>query len=165
MARLPERRALARASAYLILDHRKATVQLVHGAQVDYALSEIYEDHEVTPLQGGAYMVRPTPRRPLGVGAKPPMLQYIPLHEQQDLHHHVSDAAVYDTRLSLEGLTFRTMPRTGGKDLRKFIYGHEGRFYRTADDCILRIHRVGRGPWRLLGMWKPVEAPDMAQAA
>jgi hypothetical protein len=140
-------------------------VQLVHGAQVDYALSEIYADHEVTPLTGGAYMVRPTPPRPLGVGEKASMLQYIPLHERQDLHRHITDTSAYDQKLSLEGLTFRNMPQASGKDVKKFVARHEGRFYRTADDCILRIHRVGRGPWRLLGMWKPVTAAEMAQAA
>ena len=97
MPRFSEPRVLARASAYIVFDHRKATVQLLHGAQVDFILDVIYSDHEVQPLPGGEYVVRPTPPHPLGVGESAPMLQYMPLHGSQDLHHHcllyTSDAA------------------------------------------------------------------------
>lgn len=150
------RRTLAPADAYVVLNRRTAAVELICGEQADYILGAIYDDHQVQPVRGGAYVVtRPYPVR---VGLAHEVLQYMPLHGDQNLHRHIGKDALYAPKLSLDGRVYRDMPRVSGKELLQFIARHEGRFHRTLDDYILRTHRVGRsGPSRILGMWKPAQ--------
>lgn len=144
------RRALAPAAAYIVLNSRTGIVDLVCGEQADYVLSEIYTDQQVRQEPGGVFVV--TTERDA--------LRYAPLHGDQTLHRHITPDAVYDAKRSLEGRIFRNMPRTDGKDLLKFTTRHEGRFYRLLDDCIVRTHKG-----RILGIWRPVRAEALAQAA
>lgn len=157
-------RVLARADAYLALNRRTCTVELLCGEQVDYILSEIYEDEMVTQVRGGAFAVtRPYPVR---VGEAHEVMQYLPLHRDQVLHRHITPDSLYRPKLSLEGRTFRDMPAMSGKALLKFIASHEGSFYRTSDDSIMRTHRATRtGPKRILGVWKPISVDDFTQSA
>lgn len=161
---MARRRALAHADSYLVFNCRTCTVGLLGGPQVDYVLSELYEDGMVTQGRGGAFSVS----RPyqVEVGMASEVVRYLPLHRDQRLHLHITPDALYRPLLSLEGRTFREMPVTNGKALLKFIGSHEGAFYRTLDDHLVRVHRASRtGPARILGKWKPLSAADFAQSA
>jgi hypothetical protein len=138
------RRALAPAAAYVALNRRTGVVDLVCGEQADYVLSEIYTDQQVCQQSGGVFVVTTSGWE---------VIKYAPLHGDQVLHRHIAPDAEYDAKLSLDGKIFRDMPRTGGKDLLKFITRNEGRFHRLLDDCIMRTHKG-----RILGMWRPAEA-------
>ncbi|MDQ1041551.1 hypothetical protein QFZ75_008053 [Streptomyces sp. V3I8] len=152
------RRALAHAPSYIVLNRRTAAAELVCGGQVDYVLSEIYEDDQVEPLNGGAFAV--TRAYPVKVGEAHEVVQYLPLHRDQRLHQHVRPDSTYAMKRSQEGRTFIDMPNGSGKDLLRFVQRHEGAFYRTVDDHILRLHKR-----RILGIWQPVMAEAFAQAA
>jgi hypothetical protein len=151
MALATHRRALAPADAYIVFNRSTGIVDLVCGEQADYVLSEIYDDQHVRPERGGVFVVT--------TGGWD-VLKYMPLHGDQTLHRHIAPDAVFDTKLSRDGKMFRDMPRTEGRDLLKFITRHEGRFFRLLDDCILRTHKG-----RILGIWRPVRAEALAQAA
>lgn len=158
------RRGLAHAEAYIVLNRRTWIVELMGGPQVDYLLTDIYGDRMVKQLPGGEFAVsRPYP---VAVGEAHEVLQYVPLHRDQQLFRHISPDALYRPYLSLEGRTFREMPVMNGKALLKYTTSHEGSFHRTLDGAILRTHRATRnGPPRILGKWKQLSAADFAATA
>ncbi|MFI0967112.1 hypothetical protein ACH4S8_37860 [Streptomyces sp. NPDC021080] len=158
------RRALAQAPAYLVLNRRTHTVQVLGGPQVDYLLTEVYEDGMVTQAPGGAFaVVRPYE---VEVGDAHEVVQYLPLHRDQRLLQHISAGALYRPRRSRDGRTHYEEPVMDGKALLKFMPSQKGTFYRTRDDHIVLVQPVTRnGQPRIVGIWKPLSAADFAKSA
>lgn len=140
MLALPPR-TLAKADAYLVFNRGTGHAYVVHGAQADYVLSEVYEDYQVRPDRGGAYVVTLTSWQ---------VIKYVPLHRDQMLQVHLSDQGDYAGKLSSDGRTFQTVPPLDGKALAQLVKRGDGEFYRTLDDYIIRVQRG-----RVLGMWQP----------
>ncbi|MGA5598367.1 hypothetical protein ACPCSE_29455 [Streptomyces cellulosae] len=143
-------RALAHADAYLRLNHRTRHAEILHGAQVDFVLTQVHPDRDVKPQKGGGFVVTADDWT---------VIQYIPLHYNQEVTRHLADsyqhwAAPHDGQKPVP------QPPMSGKGLGVLAARAPGRFYRTRTDEIVHLHRGF-----IRNQFRPLSADDMAQAA
>ena len=143
------RRALATASAYLRVNHRTRAADIVPGSQVDYVLTEIYDDQQVKPQVGGAFAVTADDWT---------VIQYVPLHPKQDLRQ-LADSYQHWAAPG-DGMKFHVQKPMEGKALSVLIRRAPGVFHLTAAGEIAHIDRG-----KIRNQYKPLTAADMAQAA
>jgi hypothetical protein len=150
MTAIMNRRVLADAPAYLRLNHRTRHAEFVHGSQVDYVLTEVHEDRDVRPQQGGGFVVTADDWT---------VIQYVPLDENQDLMHNLSEAyqhwaAPHDRQ--------KPVPQANmsGKGLGYLVTRAPGTFRRTRSGEIVHVHQGF-----IRNQFRPLTAAEMAQAA
>jgi hypothetical protein len=143
------RYALARASAYLRVNHRTKVADVVHGAQVDYALTEIHADRDVRQLPGGGFAVTADDWT---------VIQYAPLADTQDLRKFAEEYQHWAAPTGGKPIP-QTQPMSG-KSLATLVRRAPGHFYLTG---LGEIAHVQRG--RIINQFKPLTAADMAKAA
>ena len=135
MTAMNQRRALARASAYLRINHVSKHAEVVNGAQVDFVLTEVYSDQQVKQQPGGGFIVTTDDWTPI---------QYVPLADNQDLRQ-LADA-------------YKHWAAPG--DGKQFHRRAPGTCYITR---LGEIAHLDGG--RIRNQFKPLTAADMAQAA
>ena len=148
MTAIMNRRALAHASAYLRVDHVTKHAEVVHGAQVDYVLTEVYDDGQVKPQPGGGF----------AVVTDKTVVQYVPLARNQDLHRLAE--AYRHWAAPGDGRQFHQQKDMPGQALGVLVRRAPGRFYVTR---LGEIAHLDGG--RIRNQFKPLTADDMAQAA
>lgn len=141
--------ALAKASAYLRVNHRTKAAEVVHGAQVDYVLTQIYDDQQVKQQPGGGFVVTADDWT---------VVQYVPLAAQQDMRI-LADGYKHWAAPG-DGKKFHQQQDMPGKALGVFVRRVPGRCYVTRAGEI--AHLDGG---RIRNQFKPLTADDMAQAA
>lgn len=143
------RRTLAGADAYLRLNHRTFHADVVHGAQVNWVLTNCHADRDVRPQSGGGFIVTADDWT---------VIQYVPLHYSQDLRKL---ADLYEHRAAPDGGKPLTQNEPmSSKSLQTLIRRAPGQFYLTRVGEI--VHLYGG---RIRNQFKPLTAADMAQAA
>jgi hypothetical protein len=149
MAAIMYRRALAGADAYLRLNHRTRHAEIVHGAQVNYVLTEIHPDRDVKPQPGGGFVVTADDWT---------VIQYVPLHYSQNMHQ-LADSYLHWAAPDGGKPIAQTEPMSG-KSLTVLARRAPGQFYRTRLGEVVHLQRG-----RIVDQFKPLTAEDMAQAA
>jgi hypothetical protein len=143
------RRALATASAYLRINHLTKHAEVVHGAQVDFVLTECHTDQQVKQQPGGGFIVTTDDWTPI---------QYVPLADTQDMRQ-LADAYKHWTAPG-DGKQFHQEKDMDGKALSVLVRRAPGAFYVTRLGEIARVHGG-----RIRDQFKPLTADDMAKAA
>lgn len=149
MTAIMNRRTLAHASAYLRVDQVTKHADVVHGAQVDYVLTECHTDQQVKPQPGGGFIVT------VDEGT---LIQYVPLADDQslrclaDLYKHWAAPG--------DGKKFHLRQNMGGEALEVLARRAPGIFVVTRLGEVARIHGG-----RIRDQFKPLSAADMAKAA
>ena len=144
-----QRRALARASAYLRINHVSKHAEVVNGAQVDFVLTEVYSDQQVKQQPGGGFIVTTDDWTPI---------QYVPLADNQDLRQ-LADAYKHWAAPG-DGKQFHQQQDMPGRALSVFVRRAPGTCYITR---LGEIAHLDGG--RIRNQFKPLTAADMAQAA
>jgi hypothetical protein len=143
------RRALATAGSYLRVNHRTRAADIVPGSQVDYVLTDIYDDHQVKPQAGGGFVVTADDWT---------VIQYVPLHSKQDLRQ-LADAYKHWAAPG-DGKKFHEQKPMDGKGLAVLIRRAPGAFYLTQSGEIAHLDRG-----KIRNQYKPLAAADLAAAA
>lgn len=140
---------LAIASAYLRLNHRTRHAEVVHGAQVDYVLTQVHPGRDVRPTPGGGFVV---------TADNWTVIQYVPLHYSQDMRKL---AELYEHRAAPDGgKPIAQSEPMSIKGLQMLIRRAPGHFYLTRVGEIVHIDGG-----RIRNQFKPLTADDMARAA
>lgn len=158
MTAIMNKPALAKASAYLRVNHRTKAAEVVHGAQVDYVLTEIYDDQQVKQQPGGGFVVVYETEPEDGEEPERNVVQYVPLAVQQDMRS-MADAYKHWAAPG-DGKQFHQQQDMPGKALSVFVRRVPGRCYVTRAGEI--AHLDGG---RIRNQFKPLTADDMAKAA
>jgi hypothetical protein len=140
---------LAKASAYLRVNHRTKHAEVVHGAQVNFVLTEVYEDQQVRQQPGGGFVVTADDWT---------VIQYTPLAPEQDLRQ-LADSYKHWTAPG-NGQKFHEQPHMEGKALQVLLRRQPGTFHVTRLGEIAHLYGG-----RIRNQYKPLTAADMATAA
>lgn len=153
------RRALATASAYLRLNHLTRRADIVNGAQVDYILTEVFDDDAVQQQAGGGFITIEEPGDFEDSEIKETTVtQYVPLADNQDMRNLAESYRHWAAPTGGKPIP-QTQPMSG-KGLSVLVRRAPGTF------CLTRTGEVAhllRG--RIVDQFKPLTAADMAQAA
>ncbi|QDN94986.1 hypothetical protein FNV58_01240 (plasmid) [Streptomyces sp. RLB1-9] len=159
MTAIMNRRALATASAYLRLNPITRRAEIVHGSQVDFILTEVFEDDAVQQQAGGGFITIEQPGDFEDSEIEESVVtQYVPLAENQDMRQLAESYRHWAAPTGGKPIP-QTQPMSG-KGLSVLVRRAPGTF------CLTRAGEVAhlvRG--RIVDQFKPLTAADMAQAA
>lgn len=159
MTAIMNRRILARASAYLRVNHITKHAEVVNGAQVDFVLTEVFGDDAVQQQAGGAFITIEEPGDFEDSEIEETVVtQYVPLADKQDLRQ-LADAYKHWAAPG-DGKKFHQQQDMPGKALSVLVRRAPGAFYVTQ---LGEIAHLDGG--RIRNQFRPLTADDMAQAA
>ncbi|MEV7675078.1 hypothetical protein [Streptomyces sp. NPDC088752] len=139
---------LAHAPGYLRVNQRTGAADIVNGAQVDWVLTEEYDDQQVKQVEGGGFVVTATDWN---------VIRYIPLHKDQRVLGELADSYEHQAAPG-DGKRFYLQKTMGGKELKARLVQAPGTFCRTR---VGEIAYLEKG--RVRDIFRP--AAQFAQAA